>query len=111
MPGCWKFEPLGKAMIIHDPEEGFILEGRYRDADYRVWRKPLEINSLHVEYDFPHVRVADCFDISTEHDSFYCYPTKENVLTKLAFATEIIYEIAEEKRLAARRQGSEKKLG
>lgn len=111
MPGCWKFEPLGKARIIHDVNEGFIIEGRYRDADYRVWRKPLEINSLHVEYDFPHVRVADCFDISTEHDSFYCYPTKENVLTKLGFATEIIYEMAEEKRLSARRQGSEQKLG
>ena len=102
MPGCWRFEPLGKAKILHDAEEGFILEGRYRDADYRIVRRPLEINSLHVEYDFPHVRVDDCFDLSTEHDSFYCYPTKENVLTKLAFATEIIYEIHEARPRATR---------
>jgi hypothetical protein len=31
-------------------------------------------------------------DISTENDSFYCFPTKQNVVTKLAFATEIIYQ-------------------
>jgi hypothetical protein len=31
-------------------------------------------------------------DISTEDDSFYCYPTKQNVITKLAFATEILYQ-------------------
>ena len=107
MPGCWKFEPLGKAKVTHSVEEGFIIEGRYNDSDYRIHRKPLEINSLHVEYDFPHVRVDDCFDISTEHDSFYCYPTEENVLTKLAFATEIIYGIHEERRLSSRRSKKE----
>jgi hypothetical protein len=31
-------------------------------------------------------------DISTENDSFYCFPAKENVVTKLAFATEEIYQ-------------------
>jgi hypothetical protein len=44
-----------------------------------------------VEYDFPHIKPFDCVDISTETDSFYCFPTKENVITKLGFATEIIY--------------------
>lgn len=103
MPGCWKFEPLGKARVVHDIEKGFIIEGRYRAGDYRIQRKPLEINSLHVEYDFPHVRVDDCFDISTEQDSFYCYPTRRNVLTKLALATEEIYRLHEE-RIAERRR-------
>jgi hypothetical protein len=31
-------------------------------------------------------------DISTENDSFYCFPTKENVVTKLSLATEEIYK-------------------
>jgi hypothetical protein len=48
-----------------------------------------------VEYGFPHVTPFDCVDISTENDSFYCYPTKENVVTKLAFATEEIYKLHE----------------
>ena len=97
MPRCWRFEPLGKAILTHDPENGFILQGHYRGQDYRIQRMPLQINSLHVEYDFPHIKPFDCVDISTENDSFYCFPTKENVVTKLAFATEIIYQRQYEK--------------
>ena len=92
MPRCWSFVPLGKARLSHNENDGFILEGEHRGEPYRIQRQPLEINSLHVEYDFPHIKPFDCVDISTEDDSFYCFPTKENVVTKLAFATEIIYQ-------------------
>lgn len=92
MPRCWRFEALGRAKLTHDPEHGFVLEGVYRGQAYRIQRTPLETNSLHVEYDFPHIKPFDCLDISTENDSFYCFPTKENVVTKLAFATEEIYQ-------------------
>ena len=93
LPRCWRFEKLGMAKLRHDPEEGFILEGHYNGADYRIQRTPLETNSLHIEYDFCYIKPFDCVDISTENDSFYCYPqTKENVVTKLAFATEILYQ-------------------
>ena len=70
MPRCWKFEPLGKAKFTHDPENGFVIEGHYRGEDYRIHRAPLQTNSLHVEYDFPHIKPFDCVDISTENDSF-----------------------------------------
>ena len=93
MPRCNKFEPLGKATLGHSVDGGFVLEGHYNGKDYKIVRMPLQTNSLHVEYDFPHVKPYDCIDISTENDSFYCYPTKENVATKLAFATEEIYKI------------------
>ena len=92
-PNC-KFIPLGMAKIRHDMEEGFILEGQYRGKPYRIQRKPIENNSLHIEYDYCYIKPYDCFDISTEKDSFYCYPTKKNVITKLAFATELLYERA-----------------
>lgn len=92
MPRCWKFEKLGKAKLTHDPEEGFILTGDYRDQEYRIQRKPEQTNSLHIEYDYCYIKPFDCVDISTENDSFYCYPTKENVVTKLAFATEELYQ-------------------
>ena len=92
-PGCWKFEPLGKARLTHDAENGFVLEGHYNNADYLIHRHPLQINSLHVEYDWFRVRRDDCIDISTENDSFYCYfHNHENIVTKLAFATEAIYQ-------------------
>ena len=102
MPGCWKFEPLGNAKLTHDTDEGFIIEGHYNGKDYRIQRKPIEINSLHVEYDFQHIKPFDCIDISTENDSFYCYPTKPNVITKLGFATEILYQRAIDKTRKAR---------
>ena len=91
LPRCWRFEPLGEAKVTHSIEDGFILEGHYRGEDYRIQRQPLEVNSLHVEYDFPHIKPLDCIDSSTENDSFYCFPSRENVVTKLAFATEEIY--------------------
>lgn len=95
MPRCWRFEKLGKARLRHNAEEGFVLEGRYNGEDYRIQREPIQSNSLHIEYDYCYLKPLDCVDISTENDSFYCYPeTKENVVTKLAFATEILYQQA-----------------
>ena len=92
-PRCWRFEKLGKAKLTHDPESGFCLEGYHNGAPYRICRAPLQTNSLHIEYDYCYLRPEDCVDVSTENDTFICYPeTKKNVVTKLAFATEIIYE-------------------
>ena len=105
LPRCWRFEHLGDAKLIHDPEQGFILTGHYNGADYRIQRTPVQTNSLHIEYDYCYIKPFDCVDISTEDDSFYCYPTKENVVTKLAFATEIIYEMHEKE---ARRRKAER---
>ena len=100
MPRCWKFEKLGKAKLRHTVEEGWVLEGHYRGEDYRIHRNPLQTNSLHIEYDYCYIRPEDCVDISTENDSFYCYPhTRTDVVTKLAFATEIIYQKARENTL------------
>ncbi len=98
LPRCWRFINIGRATLSHDAENGFILKGNYRDADYYIQRQPLETNSLHIEYDYCYIKPFDCVDISTENDSFYCYPTKENVVTKLAFATEEIYKMNLEKK-------------
>ena len=91
LPRTFRYIPLGKAKLTHDAENGFILEGTYRGEKYYIQRMPLQINSLHVEYDFSFLDKADCFDISTENDSFYCVPTYKDCITKLAFATEEIY--------------------
>ena len=93
LPRCWRFEHLGKAKLRHDIVEGFVLEGEYNGSPYRVQRVPAGLNSLHVEYDYCYIKPLDCIDISTDNDSFYCYPTKENVVTKLAFATEELYQM------------------
>ena len=91
LPRVWRYLPLGKAKLTHDPEKGFVLHGHYRGQDYHIQRTPAQTNSLHVEYDFGPLKGVDCLDISTENDSFYCIPSKKDVITKLAFATEILY--------------------
>ena len=105
LPRCWRFEELGRATLRHDAKEGFVLEGEYNGAPYRIHRTPMQNNGLHIEYDYCYIKPFDCVDISTEDDSFYCYPTRENVVTKLAFATEIIYEMHEKE---ARRRKAER---
>ena len=98
MPRCWRFEKLGKATLRHTIEEGWVLEGHYNGEDYRIHRQPMQTNSLHVEYDYCYIKPEDCVDISTENDSFYCYPlNRTDVVTKLGFATEILYQRAREK--------------
>lgn len=92
-PRCWRFIPLGKAKVRHDIENGFTIDGHYRGKDYHIHRPAKGMNSLHVEYNFHRLRKENCFDISTEEDSFYCFPTNPDVITKLAFATEEIYKI------------------
>ena len=103
LPRCWRFEKLGGATLRHDPEEGFVLEGEHNGAPYRIHRTPLQTNSLHIEYDYCYIKPFDCVDISTENDSFYCYTSKKDVITKLAFATEEIYRINLEKKRGNRK--------
>ena len=97
MPRCWKFEHLGEAVLTHDAENGFVLKGTYKDQPYEIERKPIGMYGLHIEYDYCYIKPFDCVDISTDNDSFYCYPTKENVVTKLSLATEEIHRIHKER--------------
>ncbi|MBR4867860.1 MAG: hypothetical protein IKU10_01780, partial [Clostridia bacterium] len=97
-PRVWRFMPLGKGRLTHDPENGFILQGFYNQKDYCIHRSPLETSSLHIEYDYHYIKPFDCVDISTENDSFYCYPKQKNVVTKLVLATEEIYKISQSNR-------------
>ena len=91
LPRVLRYIPLGKAKLTHDSENGFQLEGYYRDAKYYIHREPAQTTSLHVEYDFGPLKSRDFVDISTENDSFYCHITTPGMITKLGFATEELY--------------------
>lgn len=97
LPRVYRYIPLGKAKLTHTIEEGFKLQGEYRGARYYIHRKPIQTNSLHIEYEYWPLKGRDCLDISTVNDSFYCSPSQPNVVTKISFATEILYEKAVEK--------------
>lgn len=98
-----RFIRLGHARLTHTLEKGFVLEGVYKDRPYRIVRTPISLYSLHVEYDFICARRDDCIDISTENDSFYCYPSAPDMITKLSFAVEEMYKIAKERQAERRR--------
>ena len=56
------------------------------------------------------IKPEDCIDISTDKDSFYCYPTKTDVVTKLSLATEEIYKIHMDRKNAERKARRARKL-
>jgi hypothetical protein len=110
MPRCWRFEKLGKATLTHSIDRGFVLTGHYNGEEYRIERTPIQTNSLHIEYDWCYLKPEDCIDVSCENDSFFCYPNdKRDIVTKMAFATEIIYENEMQKLRAEREERKAKK--
>ena len=91
LPRIYRYIPLGKAKLTHNPDTGFTLLGEHRGKRYKINRTPIQTNSLHVEYDFGPLDKSDYIDISTENDSFYCRIPDKDMITKLGFATEILY--------------------
>jgi hypothetical protein len=55
----------------------------------------MHLESMHIEYDY--LGRGDCVDMSIPDDSFWCYVTKRDVITKISFATEEIHKYAVEK--------------
>ncbi len=105
LPSCMRFRHVGKAHLRHDAD-GYTLSGEYDGKPYSIHRPVAGMYGVHVEYDYCYLRPEDCIDISTSNDSLYCYPTKQNVVTKLSFATEELYKLkmAERERKKAERR-------
>ena len=68
-------------------------------------KSPMSLESVHIEYDY--LGRGDCVDISIQDDSFWCYFTKRDVITKLSFATEEIFFLADEKQKERRKRRAE----
>ncbi len=97
LPGV-KFVDIGKAHVTHDLENGFVVEGHYNGNDYRIQRQTKTLYTLHNEFAFKKLGKIDCFDVSVKDDSFYCIPSKKDVVTKLMLATEEMYKIVSDKK-------------
>ena len=50
-----------------------------------------------MEFLYKKLDKTDNFDVSVKDDSFYCIPSKKDVVLKLMFATEEAYKILKEK--------------
>ena len=108
LPSCMRFRHIGKGKLTHD-YSGFTVEGEYNGKKYRVHRSVAGMYGLHIEYDYCYIRPEDCIDISTDKDSIYCYPTKNDVVTKLSFATEELYKHKMEDRARRRDEHAKEK--
>ena len=95
-PGVTEYINLGKAKITHNLENGFVLTGNYNGQAYKIQKPPSSLYSLHIEYQFSHLKKVDCFELPTKNDSIYCIPTDKYMVTKLALATEEAYKLAKE---------------
>lgn len=83
--------------FIHQPNgtltqdmDGTTIAGTIYGKKMIVHKSPLELDSMHVEYDYK--KKGDCVDISVADDSYWCYPVHErDVISKLSIATEELY--------------------
>ncbi len=89
-----KFYRQGKGKFIQTPTET-RLECNYYGEDYTLVRSGKSLDSMHIEYDYK--KKGDLIDISIPDDSFWCYMTKRDVITKISFATEEIHKLAMKK--------------
>ncbi len=89
LPNSLRFYKQGMGKLIQTPKET-IIRCNYYGKEYTLTKSARELESLHIEYDY--LKRGDCVDISIPDDSFWCYVSKRDVITKLSFATEEIHQ-------------------
>lgn len=94
LPGSLKFYQQGMGKLIQTPTETRV-ECKYYGEDYVLTRSALSLESMHIEYDY--LKRGDCVDISIPDDSFWCYLSKRDAITKISFATEEMHKLALER--------------
>lgn len=107
LPGWTKFYKHGEGRLIQTAE-GTRIECTAYGEETVVEKSPLELYSMHIEYDY--LGRGDCVDISTENESYWLYLSKRDAITKLSFATEEIYKLAREKADFALRDETKAKI-
>ena len=95
LPGSWRFYKQGMGKLIQTPE-GTTVKCNYYGEDHTLVRTAKDLESMHIEYDY--LKRGDCVDISIPDDSFWCYLSKRDAITKISFATEEIHKLAIKKK-------------
>ena len=94
LPNSLKFYKQGIGTFIQTPTETKIICNYYGE-EYTLVRSARNLESMHIEYDY--LGRGDCVDISIPDDSFWCYFSKRDAITKISFATEEMHKKAMEK--------------
>ena len=96
LPNSLRFYNQGMGKFIQTPTETKVICNYYCEENYVMERSALGLESMHIEYDY--LGHGDCVDISIPNDSFWCYFTKRDVITKISFATEEMHKMAKQKK-------------
>ena len=91
LPNSLRFYKQGMGKLIQTCTETRV-ECKAYGEDYTLIRSAKNMDSMHIEYDYR--KNGDCIDISVSDDSFWCYTTKRDVITKLSFATEEMHKLS-----------------
>ena len=99
LPNAKKFIKLGNGKLVHNMD-GFRVWGVDNDGDPFEMVKPVEsLYSCHIEYQYL-FKHGDCIDLNTLDDTWYIYPKGKNfAVTKMALATEELYQYNKKKKL------------
>lgn len=93
LPSSLRFYKQGMGKLIQTCTETRVECNAYGEP-YTLVRSAKNLDSMHIEYDY--LGRGDCVDISVPDDSFWCYTTKRDVITKIAFATEEMHKLSKE---------------
>jgi len=100
LPNAKGYMDLGMATLTHDMT-GFTVDGTYQGEAYHVHIPAASQYSVHIEYEYLG-KYGDCVDLNTDRDTLYVYPKDcRFAVTKMALATEELYEMYARQRQAA----------
>lgn len=100
LPNAKKFIRIGEGTLVHNMD-GFSVMGDGEFGEFEMVRPANDIYSCHIEYEYLG-KYGDCIDLNTLEDTFYIYPHGEDfAVTKIALATEELFEYYRKKRIDA----------
>lgn len=104
LPGAKGFIHLGKGYVKHN-KDGYILKLIENGINKAYSFKPIEMTSVHTEYDYR--GKGECITLSTLDNTYFLYPlAKDFNVTKVQFATEELYRLASLKHTAAPKESA-----
>lgn len=95
------YRKLGTIKFIHDLN-GIHLHGTLDNGEeFHFDNKPENTPSIHIDYDYKKrgtIKRGQAIDINTIHDTWFIFPkTKDEVVTKIHFAVEALYDLHNKK--------------
>jgi len=91
LPNATGYYRIGKGNLIHDLNGFHISANLPNNQQFNLEKKVLEDYSVHIEYEY--FKKGDSVNLSTLNDTYYMFPLKQNIVTKINIAVEELYKL------------------